>query len=413
MKLNLKNRVILFSIIGIVFFLNACSNLKKIDFDVPVDTTDKIIIKQVKQTYPLNDLGIYASNEFDGARLNGFQIKNDSTALVIINPENVPINNSAYYAFKTWSNTPKTVYYEFKYPKGYRHRYIPKLKINNNWSILDSTSIIKKDSIVTIKLNLTKEPIIVAAQEVQSSTDVLNWYSNLSKDKKDIVKITSAGKSTLGRNLPVLDMGLGDKKEKEIVVLLTRQHPPEVTGFYAYQYFVETLLNGSELSKNFLSKYRVLAFPIMNPDGVDLGHWRHNAGGVDLNRDWSVYNQPEIKQTVKFINKELKKNNSKLILGLDFHSTWYDVFYTNDETANTTLPQFNEDWFKALENNIPNYKVNEKPGRSTKPVSKGWFLYAHNTTGITYEIGDKTPKNDIKQISKISAEQMMHILLNK
>jgi len=150
----------------------------------------------------------------------------------------------------------------------------------------------------------------------------------------------------------------------------------------------------------------------MNPDGVDLGHWRHNAGGVDLNRDWSVYNQPEIKQTVRFINKTLKKNNSKLILGIDFHSTWYDVFYTNDETINTSLPQFNEDWFKALEVNIPNYKVNEKPGKSTKPVSKGWFLYAHNTTGITYEIGDKTTKENIKLISKVSAEQMMSILLN-
>ncbi len=412
MKSTLKHRIKLFSFIGIILFLNACSNLKKIGFDIPVDTTDKTIKKQVKQTYSLNELGIYASNEFDGARLNGFQVKNDSTALLIINPENVPINNSAYYAFKTWSNTPKTVYYEFKYPIGYKHRYIPKLKINDNWSIIDSTSIFKKDSIVTIKLNLTKEHITVAAQEIQSSTDILNWYSNLSKGKEDIVSIKSAGKSALDRNLPVLDIGLGDKKEKEIIVLLTRQHPPEVTGFFAYQYFVETLLNGSELSKKFLTRYRVLAFPIMNPDGVDLGHWRHNAGGVDLNRDWSVYNQPEIKQTVRFINKTLKKNNSKLILGIDFHSTWYDVFYTNDETINTSLPQFNEDWFKALEVNIPNYKVNEKPGKSTKPVSKGWFLYAHNTTGITYEIGDKTTKENIKLISKVSAEQMMSILLN-
>ena len=47
----------------------------------------------------------------------------------------------------------------------------------------------------------------------------------------------------------------------------------------------------------------------MNPDGVDLGHWRHNANGVDLNRDWSYYNQPEIKQAVNFIEKE-KTNQS-------------------------------------------------------------------------------------------------------
>jgi len=413
MSTTLKNRIRLFSFVGILLFLNACSNLKIIDFDTPVDTTNKTITKQVKQIYSLNDLGIYASNDFDGAHLNGFQKENDSTAILIINPENIPINNSAYYAFKTWSDTPKVFYYKFQYPKGYKHRYIPKIRINNNWSIIDSTSIFKKDSIVTIKLNLTKEVITIAAQEVQSSLDVFNWYSDLARGKQHIVSIKSAGKSTLGRNLPVLDIGLGDKKGKEIIVLLTRQHPPEVTGFFAYQYFVETLLNGSELSNNFLSRYRVLAFPIMNPDGVDLGHWRHNAGGVDLNRDWSVYNQPEIKQTVKFINKAVKKSSSKLILGLDFHSTWYDVFYTNKERKNTTLPQFNDDWFKALENNIPNYKVNDQPGKSTRPVSKGWFLYAHNATGITYEIGDKTSKDSIKQISRISAEQMMRILLNK
>ena len=51
----------------------------------------------------------------------------------------------------------------------------------------------------------------------------------------------------------------------------------------------------------------------MNPDGVDLGHWRHNAGGIDLNRDWSVYNQKEIKTTVDFISKTLKENNSKTV----------------------------------------------------------------------------------------------------
>ena len=67
----------------------------------------------------------------------------------------------------------------------------------------------------------------------------------------------------------------------------------------------------------------------MNPDGVDLGHWRHNSGGVDLNRDWSKYHQKEIKTTVDFISKTLKASNSKLVLGLDFHSTYYDVFYTN------------------------------------------------------------------------------------
>ncbi len=391
----------------------SCINVKKVAFKTPVDTTTKRIQKQVKQSYKIGEFGVHASNDFDGARLNGFEKENDSTALVIINPENGPINNSAYYAFKTWSNTPKPFYFKFKYPKGYHHRYIPKLKINSTWTIIDSLAVFKKDSIVTIKLNLTNDPIVVAAQEIQSSTDVKKWYSNIVKGKESYVRLKSVGKSTLGRNLPVLDIYKGEKKNKDIIVLLTRQHPPEVTGYFAFQEFLQTLLSNSQLATKFFDKYRVLAFPIMNPDGVDLGHWRHNAGGVDTNRDWSKYRQPEVKQTVTFITKEVKKNNSKLILGLDFHSTWYDVFYTNKIREGTSLPNFIENWFAALENNIDGYKVNEKVANSTTPVSKGWFLYGNNATGITYEIGDQTPKEKIKVVGRVTAEQMMNVLLEK
>lgn len=406
------HQIVYFTAIASLIYFEGCNTIKQVAFNNPVDTKTKPISIQTKQTYHLDDLGVYASNEFDSARLNDFIKENDSMALVIIRPENEPINNSAYYAFKTWSTIPKTFYFKFQYPEGYKHRYIPKLRINNNWSIIDSTNVFKNDSIVTIKLNLSSRPIIVAAQEIQSSTDVKDWYTNIVEGKEGFVKIKSAGKSNLGRNLPVLDIYRGSKKNKNIIVLLTRQHPPEVTGYYAFQSFLSTILNNSKLSNAFLNKYRILAFPILNPDGVDLGHWRHNAGGVDLNRDWSVYNQTEIKKIVKYIDKTVRKK-TKLILGLDFHSTWFDIFYTNKKRESTSIPNFENDWFTALEKNIPNYKVNEQSSNSKQAVSKGWFLYRHNAVGITYEIGDATPKDSIELIGRISAEQMMTIILNK
>ena len=409
MILSYRNSFLLVFLIALI----SCKSADSVSFKTYVDTTTKPVLAQKKQTYALDDLGVYASNDFDGARLNGLKKANDSTAILLINPENEPINNSAYYAFKIWSNTNKSFYFTFQYPKGYKHRYIPKLKKDKNWDIIDSTNVFKKDSIVTIKLQLRKSPITVAAQQINSSSDVKTWYTNLIKGKEDYVHFSNFGKSRLGRNLPVLDIYKGDKKNKDVIVLLTRQHPPEVTGYFAFQEFLKAILSNSNLSNNFLNKYRVLAFPIMNPDGVDLGHWRHNAGGVDTNRDWSAYNQPEVKQTVEYITKILRKNNSKLILGLDFHSTYEDVFYTNKIREGTTLPNFIDNWFKALEQNIPNYKVNEAAGNSTKPVSKGWFLYGHNATGITYEIGDSTPKDRIQLIGKVTAEQMMSVLLNK
>lgn len=398
---------------SLLLLLIGCGGAASVAFETPVDTKTKKITYQEKKTYTIDDLGVHASNDFDGARLNGFQKENDSTALVIIQPENEPINNSAYYAFKVWSETPKQLYFKFQYPEGYKHRYIPKIKRNGVWKIIDSSQVYEKNSATTIKINvIDKTPIIIAAQEIQASKDVALWYTNLVAGKEGYVRLKSFGKSTLGKNLPVLDIYKGDKKDKDIIILLTRQHPPEITGYYAFQEFLKTILTNSQLSNDFLNKYRILAFPIMNPDGVDLGNWRHNAGGVDTNRDWSVYNQPEIKQAVNFIDKQLKNNKGKVILGLDFHSTYKDVFYTNKIREGTTLPTFIDDWFQALEKNIPNYKVNEASGNSKKPVSKGWFLYGHKAVGITYEIGDATSKENIALIGKVSAEQMMNQLTN-
>jgi hypothetical protein len=402
---------------GLIFLLLisfGCSSLKEVQFKTPVDTTTKTIDIQKKTIYAIDDIEVYASNKFDGARLNGFEKVNDSTVKVMIKPENTPVNNSAYYSFKIWSKKEKTIYLQFDYPEGFKHRYIPKLKTAaTSWKRMNEENIYKNKNVVSVKLDVGIDTTWVSAQELMTSKDTKVWYTNLIVDKTNYVHLKSAGKSRLGRNLPVLDIYKGTKEQKPIVVLLTRQHPPEVTGFFAFQEFLTTILKENKLTTAFLNTYRILAFPIVNPDGVDLGHWRHNAGGVDTNRDWSKYKQPEIKQITKFISKASKKDHGNIILGLDFHSTYEDVFYTNKIRKSTALPNFIEDWFAAIEANIPNYKVNEAAGNSTKPVSKGWFLYGQNAVGVTYEIGDATPRDKIKLVGKVTAEEMMKILLNK
>ncbi|MEM9649943.1 MAG: M14 family metallopeptidase, partial [Bacteroidota bacterium] len=335
---------------------------------------------------------------------------NDSTIVLRFNPENTPINKSPYYAFETGSDTIKTIYFKFEYPDGFEHRYEPKLKKDGKWSIIDAANVISTDEGTFLQLRLGTEPQIVAAQEINTSKDVEHWYMNRIVEPHDFVKLQSAGQSTLGRNLPVLDISMGEAVGKPIVVLMTRQHPPEVTGYFAFQHFMEALVSQGNLTDEFLEKYRVLAFPNMNPDGVDLGHWRHNANGVDLNRDWAKYKQQEVRNVVSYI-LAASKVDGDIVLGLDFHSTYEDVFYTNVTREGTSLPNFISDWFEVLERDIPNYKVNEKASNSTRPVSKGWFLYGQNATGITYEIGDHTPKERIVEIGTQSAIAMMEILL--
>ena len=397
------------SVLFLGFFVG-CASAPKVLFKDAVDTETKPIRYQDKRTFTFTDSGVSFSNQFEGARLNAVDQLNDSIFIVTILPENEPINHSPYYAFDVWSSSPKEITLKFKYPEQYKHRYVPKIKSNGVWSVADSLAFQFDENFSSLKLQTNPIAKTVSGQELHTSSDVYSWVDQLIKGKENYVRSKTIGKTKLKRPFMVLDIYKGSPKNKPVLVLLTRQHPPEVTGYLAFQAFLSTILEENKLTASFLEHYRILAFPLMNPDGVDLGHWRHNAGGVDTNRDWSFYHQPEIKTTVDYITQVLKKNNSKLVLGLDFHSTWYDVFYTNKERKSTAFPEFLPKWFSALEQNIPNYKVNEKSSNSSKPVSKGWFLYGHNAVGVTYEIGDDTPRDRIQLIGMESAKAMMQIL---
>tara|TARA_B100000927_G_scaffold121639_1_gene98095 strand:- start:17 stop:1252 length:1236 start_codon:yes stop_codon:yes gene_type:complete len=404
----LKTRVFYFFIL---IKVSSCTSTAEVFFQDVVDTSDKEIKFQEKKIFSFDKSGVYFSNDFEGARLNNVTQKNDSSFILKVLPENIPINPSPFYAFKVMSNTTKRINLEFDYPDGFKHRYIPKIYSENKWSIADTLSFIEIDNKSILKVVVENKSKIISGQELNSSSIVYDWVEDLIQDRRDFVSFKKIGKTKLKRPFMVIDINKNQTKEKPIIVLITRQHPPEVTGYFAFQSFLSTILEESDLSSKFLNRYRILAFPLMNPDGVDLGHWRHNSGGVDLNRDWSVYNQKEIKTTVDFISKTLKKNNSKLILGLDFHSTYYDVFYTNIERLSTSMPFFLDEWFSSLENSIPNFKVNEQPSTSMQPVSKGWFLNAHKAVGVVYEIGDNTPKDRIKLVGRESAKSMMKIML--
>ena len=384
----------------------------KLRFERPVDTTSRPISIQERTKYSFPENDVVFSNDFDGARLNGVIQQNDSTYRLRITPENIPINNSAYYAFKIKSTEAQNLYLQFDYPPPYTHRYVPKINRGNGWTIAAEELIDTLDGRIQLKLPQLSGTVVVSAQELQNSGHVAQW-AEAQRAKNPRIDFKSIGESTLGKPIWVMDIQQGNTKGKPVIVFFTRQHPPEVTGYLAFKAFMEELLHKTDLSHDFFEKYHVLAFPLVNPDGVDLGHWRHNAGGVDTNRDWSKYRQPETRAIVKYIEKTLRKEKANLVLGLDFHSTWYDVFYTNNERQSTPFPNFLDQWFNALEARIPNYKVNEKASNSTQPVSKGWLLYGHKAVGVTYEIGDETPRDSIQLIGQTSAKALMEILVEE
>ncbi|MEZ4985419.1 MAG: hypothetical protein R2795_10340 [Saprospiraceae bacterium] len=62
---------------------NPAGKLHEYAYEKPVDTTSRPIHYQEKKTYAVD--GVYADNQFDGARLNGFH----ATGRIILPPPSV------------------------------------------------------------------------------------------------------------------------------------------------------------------------------------------------------------------------------------------------------------------------------------------------------------------------------------
>ncbi len=402
-----KNRLLLLCLL--VICLSSCRvyEAQPFEFERPVDTTTRPIELQEKKLYQIN--GIYADNRFDGARLNDFEHIKDEHYRATISPENKPINPSPYYAFKLWSNDNKSITLELNYTDS-RHRYTPKISRNGeDWTLLpDSLFALAADSVnATLFLEIASDTLWIAAQEIQNSTHVREWCETIAQHQNATFSVI--GKSKLGRDLFSIDIGNGGVRKKDVIAVISRQHPPEVTGYLAMKAFIEEIMNDTPLSKAFREKYRILVLPLMNPDGVDLGHWRHNAGGIDPNRDWAFYNQEENRIAANFFVKETTKSRSKLLLGLDFHSTYYDIFYTN-KNGSAAIPNFTAYWLQGIDLAIGK-ESRKRPSYPSAPVSKNWFFKQFGAEAIVYEIGDDTPRDFIRQKGTISAVEMMKLLI--
>lgn len=395
----------------IILFGWACKSFEATTYDYPnpVDTSTRPIEMQEKKIYEID--GVFVDNKFDGARLNNFKKLADNSYQVLIEPENTPINPSPYYAFRIWANTSQNVTVEIHYSEG-KHRYWPKISIDGrHWQLMDSSNVsMEADSIhAFLSLNIGRDTLWVAAQELKNSSHVKAWAEKIAKHSD--AHFSSIGKSKLGRDMLHVEISQSENRGKEAISIISRQHPPEVTGYLAMEAFVEELMENNPLSNAFRKKYRILVYPLLNPDGVDLGHWRHNAGGIDLNRDWAYYRQPEIRAIANHMVETSKKGKNKIILGLDFHSTYYDIYYTFDESLVSQISGFKDYWLMGIEDVIPDYHPKDAPAPLGAPVSKNWYYTQLKAEGITYEIGDDTPRDFIREKGKVSAREMMKLLI--
>jgi len=420
----MKNILFLYYILGVsLFTLQA----QKFQGQPPIEivpTASKPIQKQWKGDFVFDDGSLTFSNDFDGARLNGIIQNDDNTYTALITSENTPINTSPWYAFKIWSEENKQIDLVLTYQESAKHRYYPKLSTDGlNWSPLDSvnyTEYKKGDGdfgpgSLSLKAKMTFEvgpdTLWVAGQELHNSHHVSDWIDLQSQER--FITQQNIGKSREGRDLKMLT--IGKETSKNMLMIISRQHPPEVTGYLAMKSFVETIGSDSKLARKFRKKFTTYVMPLMNPDGVDNGHWRHNAGGVDLNRDWANFEQPETQAVKKFMENKIDETGGKFYFGIDFHSTWDDIYYTVYRKLEGNMPGLIPDWLEKIKTAIDHYDPNIRPSDTMEPttVSRNYFFVNYGAEALVFEIGDNTPREFLREKGKVSANILMEMMLDR
>ncbi len=328
---------------------------------------------------------------------------------IFINPElDDSINPSPWFAFRK-SEHSKSIKLALDY-KNYHHRYHPKISIDKkSWNKIDDANISKKENgkIVVIDFLPSSQKNYVASQELITNFWYNKWYNELENSGR--VRREIIGFSVLKNPIPMFFV------EKNInnpyILILGRQHPPEVTGAFAMRGFINQLLNKNSLSDSFLKNYNILFVPLMNPDGVMNGYWRYNENKKDLNRDWGIFIQPE----TDAVNKKLTElKNKKLALFIDFHSTFKNLFYISDIAEESPMKNFLEDWLLGSRKSLSeaNYKyeiinsLNKDNG-----VSKNYIYNKYKIPSVTYEVSDNEDRDVIQQSSSILAINLMELLL--
>ena len=354
--------------------------------------------------------GVTFRSDFPGAKVSSYAHLKTGEFELTIRPENTPINNSAWYAFQVTSERARAIAVRLSYENG-THRYHPQVsRDGRKWTRLDDDAIqrTKDKRGAILQLNVGTDPLWVAGQEMIDRGYLEAWMAGLAD-------LPFVKKSVIGRSIedrPIHGLQITESDDPGHVVIIGRQHPPEVTGSLGLMAFVDRLVEADGMAAEFRKEFQVTLVPLVNPDGVDRGYWRHNVKGVDLNRDWGSFAQPETRAVRDRVLPLHRPPDHRIYLWLDFHSTHQDVFYTQPDETETFPPLFTRQWLDAFDHRTPGYSVRRVNSLGGKQQTS--MQWAHRTFGaasITYEFGDNTDRAEIRQVTRIAAEEMMRLLV--
>jgi len=348
---------------------------------------------------------------YDAGAFDKCKFKSHDTVELTIRAEDRKVSvEQPWYSFRVSSNQPRSINIRLKFPDAYA-RYWPKISVDGeSWSRLaeKSVDVSENQKTMDIVVRTNKSGTWVSAQELLTQTYYDQWLEELAAHEE--IQTAVIGKSIEGRPIVLAKT----ENKKEVILFLGRQHPAEVPGALAMRDFVAVVLGESDLARQFRERFTLLIIPLMNPDGVANGHWRHNSDRTDLNRDWGPFKQPET-QSVARLLAGADEIGMQPRLMFDFHATKETstmIFYTQIDEDVTNPANFANDWLGQVKARIPDYEFVNDPGPVSKDKNaKGYFYTRYGIPSITYEIGDTADRQQVHEHTPVFAEEMMRTLL--
>ncbi|MCY3940426.1 MAG: lyase family protein [Gammaproteobacteria bacterium] len=366
------------------------------------------------------DTGLYEiSADHEGARANACRVFNPRGVILTIDPEDPPpINPSPWYGFHVRAknaNEQGTLVVTLRYSTS-RHRYAPRTSIGGReWNPLPERQwLVHEDGRATMELKPGADGLFVSAQENLGLSFYAEWRRNMA-ERFDGLQWRRIGESRGGRPIFAAKTAPG---APNYLLFIGRQHPPEIPGALMFKAFAERLLEDrsgacddpSSAKCAFYSGHSLVFIPNLNPDGVALGHWRHNLDGTDLNRDWGTFAQPET-QAVQRLIDSLEEGGSAIAVVLDFHSTWRNVFYVPTLKDATRPPAFATRWLRLARASGAAYAFERAPRSSQNTtIAKNYFYRRFGVPAITVETGDDTPRGEIASTARVLADALVAVM---
>ena len=349
-------------------------------------------------------------NEFSGARVNACARVGPLDYTIVSSPENLPINPSPWYAFRVTSAVEReiTVRIAITSSKSRPRPYVSRgggpfeRVATKDWDGGEGA----KECVLRVRVG--PAPVVIASNHLIGIAEIEAWTDTMAKRLS--VEPREIGRSMAGRPIRAFEFGAADAREA--LVVIGRQHPPEVSGSVGLARFIEAVAADTEIARAFRARFRILCVPLVNPDGVHEGNWRSTLDGVDANRDWGPFTQVETRVVRDAILAFTERSGRKARLLLDFHATSKDIFYVPPQDATLDPPNFAPRWLDAIARRFPDYAVESSATHNVKEWTfKRWAFETFSAPGITYELGSATPHDRIARIVTGAAEEAMRLLL--